>query len=70
LRPGVDVTLGVPRSSFALVPAERSLFVAVIREVHHNVLPCQLVCVARSVRHFTFGAELIALFVDRVRLVA
>ena len=48
----------------------KTLFVAVIREVHHNGLPCQLVCVARSVRHFTFGAELIALFADRVRLVA
>jgi ferredoxin-NADP reductase len=78
LRPGIEIDVGCPRSNFALVPAERYVFVAggigitpllpMIAEVRRRGSPWQLVYGARSHRHFAFADELAA-DGDRVRFV-
>lgn len=80
LRPGMLVGTGLPRSQFSLVDAPRYVFVAggigitpllpMIRAVHRDGLPWELVYAARSAAHFCFTDELSALSADRVRFVA
>lgn len=68
LRPGRIIRIGLPRSNFALVDADRYLFVAggigitpilpMIREVAGRGIKWQLVYGAKSMAHFAFTDEL------------
>lgn len=79
LRPGVRIKVGEPRTEFALVDAERYVFVAggigitpilpMIREVEARGREWTLVYGARTAQHFTFGRDLTGIDPTRVRLV-
>jgi ferredoxin-NADP reductase len=80
LRAGAIVRVGLPRSNFALVEADRYVFVAggigitpilpMIREVSARGLKWQLVYGAKSGAHFAFLDELRELGEDTLALVA
>ncbi|CUR58002.1 Oxidoreductase [metagenome] len=80
LRPGVSVAVGLPREDFALVDAERYVFVAggigitpilaMVRECERRGKPWELVYGARTPQHFAFTGELVSLGADRIRFLA